>query len=169
MDSIILIDGLVDYKITLDPSVWIFDDQKIDLNADFFSAKDSGQAGKDDQEDYTKAISKYWEREIQEGAVFPKTLKTEKRFEKEKLITGTFGMSLRRFIQNASPKMGASQMIIETVSEKVAIPLDKGLDAILAFSKDGKPLKEDGPVHVYFSDGSNKNNPIKNVKKFIIE
>ena len=32
---------------------------------------------------------------------------------------------------------------------------------ILCFSNNGKPLKEDGPVHVYFGDGSNKQNPIK--------
>ena len=37
------------------------------------------------------------------------------------------------------------------------------------FSKDGKMLKEDGPVHLYFADGSNRDNPLKNVRAFRLE
>lgn len=35
MGNIIQIKGSVKYSITLDPSVWIFDDRKIDLNTYF--------------------------------------------------------------------------------------------------------------------------------------
>ena len=40
---------------------------------------------------------------------------------------------------------------------------------LLKFSHKGKPLREDGPVHVLKKDGSNINTPIKNVTAFRIE
>lgn len=168
MNSIILIEGNVKFNITLDPSVWIFDDEKIDLHT-YFDAPEKVEDDSNELEDYTKKISQFWDREIQEGAVFPKTLKTEKKFLKEKLITGTFGMPLRRFINNASPNEDASKLIIVTEHDSITIPLEKGYDAILGFSKDGKPLTEDGPAHFYFGDGTNKDHPITHLRKLMIE
>ena len=40
----------------------------------------------------------------------------------------------------------------------MTLPLETVKNAILGFSKEGKPLKEDGPVHLYFNDGSNQQN-----------
>lgn len=37
------------------------------------------------------------ERQIREGAVSPPTLKSEKKYEKEKLLDGTFGIKLEPF------------------------------------------------------------------------
>ena len=37
MENIILLSGKVKYSITLDPTVWIFDDRKVDLST-YFSA-----------------------------------------------------------------------------------------------------------------------------------
>lgn len=167
MNSIIFIEGKVDYNITLDPGVWIFDDEKVDLLT-YFGAPKNIEDTSQDLEDYTKKISKFWDREIQEGAVFPKTLKTEKKFLKEKLITGTFGIPLRRFLKNASPNQDATKLVIETEDDSITISLEQGYDAILAFSKDGKPITEDGPAHFYYGDGSNKDNPIKKLRKFIV-
>jgi hypothetical protein len=48
-------------------------------------------------------------------------------------------------------------------------PLETAYNLILGFSNNGKPLKEDGPIHIYFGDGSNQQSPIKNVKSFIIK
>ena len=42
-------------------------------------------------------------------------------------------------------------------------------DIILKYSIDGKPLREDGPIHVLFKDGSNIDNPIRNVVAINIE
>ncbi len=46
------------------------------------------------------------------------------------------------------------QVEIETVDTTITLPLETVNKAILGFSKEGKPLKEDGPVHLYFNDGS---------------
>ena len=165
MDNIIIINGNVKYPITLDPGVWIFDDRRIDLHTYFET--DNNQI--DELETYTKSISKHWDREITEGAIFPPTLKTEKKFEKEKLLTGTFGIQIKPFLRNAEPSEGAESFIIVTLDGEVCIPLQQAEELILGFSHNGKPLKEDGPVHVYYGDGRNKENPIKSIKAFRIE
>ena len=47
--------------------------------------------------------------------------------------------------------------------------LDKQRIFILKFSDKGKPILEDGPVHILFKDGSNIENPIRNVNAIRIE
>jgi hypothetical protein len=164
MDRIIPIKGKVKFSITLDPGVWIFDDRKVDLHTYF-----SGQTEKAEKEDEIQKISAYWDREIQEGAYFPPTLKTEKKFVKEKIITGTFGMPLAPFLNNAEVLDDATELMIVTDNGEFTIPLQQAYQLVLGFSKDGKPLKENGPVHVYFGDGSNQNTPITHVRELIIQ
>ncbi|MCH1623926.1 peptidyl-prolyl cis-trans isomerase [Fredinandcohnia quinoae] len=165
MSSIIMLEGNTKYKITLDPGVWIFDDRRIDLTTYF----ENGQIDKDELNEYTKAVSRQWDREIQEGAIFPPTLKSEKRFEKEKVLTGTFAIPFRDFLNNAEPNVNAESFVILLQESEITIPLETAYEAILGFSKDGKPLLEDGPVHFYFGDGTNKLEPIKNIIKFIVK
>ncbi|MFT9600809.1 peptidyl-prolyl cis-trans isomerase [Mesobacillus sp.] len=166
METIIPIKGKVKYKITLDPGVWIFDDRKVDLNTYFSEDQERGDA----LEEYTKSVSKHWDREIMEGAVYPPTLKTEVKFEKEKVLTGTFGIPFKPFLVNAEPEQTAKNVVIEYgENDQISLSLEEASGLILGFSKDGKPLKEDGPLHVYYQDGSNKENPIKNVTGFTIE
>lgn len=163
MDTILPIKGKVKFPITLDAGVWIFDDRKIDLNT-YFSEDNKEK----NEEEFTVA-SKHWDRVIKEGNVSPPTLKSERQFEKTKLLTGTFGISLKPFLENAKPEKDASTFVIETDSKDFSYPLENAYDLILAFSKEGKPLREDGPVHVLHPDGSNRNNPIKFVKGFRVE
>jgi hypothetical protein len=165
MENILSIEGNVKYKITLDPGVWIFDDRKVDLNTFFSSTAEH----EDELSAYTKNISAHWDREIREGAVFPPTLKTEKRFEKEKIINGSFGIPFKYFLKNSEPNEQASSCLIKTEHETIEVSLEKADTIILAFSHNGKPLNTDGPVHVYFNDGSNQLEPIKHVQKFIVE
>lgn len=165
MDNIILITGNVKYNITLDPGVWIFDDRKIDLNTYFEEEHEVSN----EMEAYTKSISKHWDREIIEGATYPPTLKSEIKFEKVKMLTGSFGIPLKPFLQNAEPNEDAQLLIIECLDTKVEIPLPAAFDLIMGFSDNGKPLKTDGPIHVYFGDGSNRHLPIKNVKSFSVK
>lgn len=165
MSTIMPIRGKVKYPITLDAGVWIFDDRRIDLNTYFTEKKDVAAA---DEEEYTIA-SKHWDRVIKEGAVSPPTLRSERQFEKVKVLTGSFGIALRPFLENAEPEPEASELVIETPSGEYTVPLYEAKDLILAFSKDGKPLREDGPVHILYSDGSNRENPIKNVKGFRVQ
>lgn len=165
MENIIILSGKVKYTITLDPTVWIFDDRKVDLTTYFSTSFEN----KNELEEYTKSVSKHWDREIMEGAVYPPTLKTEKKYEKEKVLTGSFGIPILPFLKNAELVEDAIALTIKTTASEYEITLDKAKDLILGFSDGGKPLSEDGPVHVYFGDGSNLLDPIKNVREFIIK
>lgn len=165
MENIIIISGKVKYTITLDPSVWIFDDRRIDLTTYFSTEKENT----DSLEDYTKAISKHWDREIMEGAIYPPTLKTEKKFEKEKVLTGSFGIPLKPFLLNSEPAGDAHTFVIHSRDGEYEFPLNEAFDLIMGFSNKGKPLSSDGPIHIYLDDGSNQGNPIKNVISFSIK
>lgn len=165
MESIIMITGKVNYQITLDAGVWIFDDRKVDLTSYFEQERET----KDDLEEYTKAVSKHWEREIREGAIYPPTLKTERTYEKQRILNGTFGIPLKPFLENAGIKDDAKEVqFITRENEAFSLSVKEALDVIVGFSKKGKPLTEDGPIHVYYGDGSNVKNPIKNIQKIVI-
>jgi hypothetical protein len=166
MESIIRIEGKVQFSITLDPGVWIFDDRRLDLDT-YFTEQISEEL--DELEAYTKAASKQWEREISEGAIQPPTLKTERRFKKEQLLTGSFGIKFAPFLQNAEPHEDASSIVFVSGEQEVEVAIDQAQDIIFGFSNKGKPLKEDGPVHVYFRDGSNQLSPIKRVNRIIVK
>lgn len=165
MENIIVLSGKVKFTITLEPTVWIFDDRKVDLTTYFSTTT----IPSNDLEEYTKSVSKHWDREITEGAIYPPTLKTEKKYEKEKVLTGSFGVPFHPFLKNAEPDETASSLIIKTATSEHEIPLEKAMNLVLGFSNAGKPLTEDGPVHVYFGDGSNQQNPIKHVREFIVK
>lgn len=164
MIEILFIDGKVRFPITIDPSVWIFDDRKVDLTTYFTEVKET----ESELETYTKEASKHWDREIREGALFPPVNKSVTRFEKEKIIKGTFGIPLKPFLQNAEMYEGAAHIEVHTESNVILLSLEEANEAILGFSKDGKPLKENGPVHLYFGDGSNVNAPIHSIHKFTV-
>lgn len=164
MSGIISIKGNVKYQITLDPSVWIFDDRRVDLDTYFDKSQTTKQ-----EEAYEKKLGKYWDREIQEGSVAPPTLRTERKYDREKLLTGSFGIPFEPFLNNSEPYDTSELLIIESTNGNITVPLQEGKNLILGFSKNGKPLREDGPVHVYFKDGSNQNNPIRNVTGFTVK
>ncbi len=166
MENIIPIKGKVKFNVTLDPGVWIFDDRRIDLNT-FFTEK---QLEKNELDEYTKNMSAHWSREIMEGATYPPTLKTEKKFEKTKILTGTFGIYLKHFLKNAEVNEGATTIVFETSTGKEHSFSLEQLDLLIfKYSQDGKPLREDGPVYVLLADGSNLENPIKHVQAVRVE
>lgn len=161
MENIIQIKGNVKFSITIDPGVWIFDDRKVDLTTYFLEDR---QDLDDELAQYKKDISKQWDREIKEGASIPPTL-PNRLFEKEKLLKGTFGIPFKPFLKNAEVGETATALIIKTNDAEVEIPIAEAYELVLGFSKDGKPLKENGPIHVYYGDGSNQNQPITNVRE----
>lgn len=166
MEFILPVKGAVNYKLTLDPSVWIFDDRRIDLDTYFRSSREEV----DEDLEYTKVTSAHWSREIMEGATFPPTLKSEKKFEKTKMLTGTYGIHLKHFIKNAEPLPEANELVFESEEGDVyTLPLTDVNKVILKFSHEGKPLKEDGPVHVLLDDGSNYDAPYKKVSAIRIQ
>jgi hypothetical protein len=166
MDFIVALNGKVNYPLTLDPGVWIFDERKEDLNT-LFDLKDSKDS---EQERYLKDVSAHWDRELQEGAIPPSEVeKRPKTTLKEKLLTGSFAISLSYFIYNAEPLPDAKIVVVQTKDGNVEISLSEAQSGYLGFSLNGKPLREDGPVHFYYGDGRNKNNPIKNITGFSIQ
>ncbi|CAM3088924.1 peptidyl-prolyl cis-trans isomerase [Filibacter tadaridae] len=166
METIIPIKGNVRHSITLDPTVWIFDDRRIDLD-EYFT---NGYVEKDPLEAYKKAMGKHWSREIMEGSTFPPTLKSEETFEDSKEITGTYGISLSHFLKIADPLENAQTLFIETTDgNSHPFPLSEAKEFIFKFCDEGKPVLEDGPVHVYFKDGSNIDKPIRNVTAIRID
>jgi len=163
MQGIIPIKGAVNFQITIDPSVWIFDDRKQTAEQVF-----SFTQTPDEMEEYTKEVSAHWDREIAEGAVFPPTLKSEKKYKKEELLSGTFFMPLAPFIRNAEPAVSAKAIQIISQGETHSFPLSSLEEMMLLFCVNGKPLKLDGPVHLYFKNKETNQQPIKYVESFII-
>ncbi|WJY28854.1 MULTISPECIES: hypothetical protein [Sporosarcina] len=159
METIIPITGNVKHTITIDPTVWIFDDRRIDLDTYFTTEQEEI----DEMEDYKERMGKHWSREIMEGATYPPTLKSEKKYEKQKMLTGTFGMIFEPFLKNAEPAPDAATMTFVTAQGDVDFPIEEAKNLIFQFSLKGKPIKEDGPVHILKKDGSNLDSPIKGV------
>lgn len=160
MESIIQIKGKVGYSITLDPSVWIFDDRKVDLDT-YFTAEHV-EVNADDT--YVEGASKFWSREIMEGASFPPTLKSEKKHDRQQMKIGTFGIVLKPFLENAEPTADASQIIfIDKENKEYTYSIEDAKKLLFQFSFEGKILSEDGPVYILNPDGSNFAAPIKNI------
>lgn len=160
MSSIIPIKGAVTYQLTLDPTVWIFDDRRIDLTTYFTAEKKNENA----EEKYLRDVGAHWSREIMEGAVFPPTLKTERKFDRKGMMTGTFGMNIAPFLENAEITSDATEVVFECANgEEHAFPIEVAKTHIFKFSEDGKPLANGDLVHLLFDDGSNVDNPITGV------
>ncbi|WP_078430626.1 hypothetical protein [Alkalihalobacterium alkalinitrilicum] len=164
MEFVVFINGKVNHPLTIDPSVWIFDERKVDLNTYF----DLPREEEDELTKYTKAISKQWDKEITEGSEPPKqTNDNVIKYKRQELENGTFGIPFLPFINNAQLYDDVSELIVETQDgKKENFSLEMAKQFILKFSHIGKPLKADGPVHILFGDGSNQEKPIKNVKQF---
>ena len=160
MTSIIPIKGAVAFQITIDPTVWIFDDRRIDLKTYFVEEK----LADDSEEKYLRDVGAHWSREIMEGAVYPPTLKTERKFDRKGMMTGTFGMVLEPFFKNAEIKPEATTVVFECANgEEHSFKIEEAKTFIFKFSEDGKPLQQEGPVHLLFGDGSNVENPITQI------
>lgn len=168
MEFIIQIKGDVKFGLTLDPTVWIFDDRKLDLTKYFTEERIS----RDEMEEYKRGMGEHWSREIMEGATVPPTLNSEKKYkkkEKQEMLTGTFGILFRPFIENAEPNPAAETVVFETLNGEYSFPMEAAKELVFKFSHEGQPLREDGPVHVLLPDGSNLDSPITNVSAIRVE
>ncbi|HET7629545.1 MAG TPA: peptidyl-prolyl cis-trans isomerase [Bacillales bacterium] len=140
MPDIIFIKGNVDYTITLDPGAWLFDDRKFNLD------------------DYFRKPHKLGEP--------PKAYKKRDLMQEEGL---SLAVPLKPYLDNAAPKADAADVIIETANgENHELSLAEAENGILAFTKDGTFLNDDGPAHFYHGDGSNQDHPIKQIKQLIV-
>ncbi|SDY77640.1 hypothetical protein SAMN05421736_103274 [Evansella caseinilytica] len=160
---ILTINGSVKYTITIDPGVWIFDERKVDLDT-YFSQE---RVNTEDLE--VEKLAKAWSLHRQEGAA---ALTNGNRFtgSKKELTEKSFGIPLYPFINNAAPLEVAATVVFKRKNgEDFRCSLDEAKQAILGFSHKGKPLLEDGPVHFYFGNGTNKDRPVKNIIDIVVE
>lgn len=162
MSDVILIKGAVTYSITLDPSVWIFDERKIDLHS-FIDLDEEEQAS---EFAYLKGAGAHWDRELLEGAT-PPTAKTSLP-EMRKALEGDFGIRLSFFLDNAKVSPEAKTLRIHRENhESVDFPVDQARKAIMQFCKDGKPIRENGPVLFYLPEQlKNGGQPIDSIVIF---
>ncbi len=162
MSDVIVMKGAIQYKITLDPSVWIFDERKIDL------ATFTGEltANESDQQAYIKGTGAQWDKEMAEGAQLPSASNSMMRA--RKALEGDYAMPLAPFIKNAEPHSGVSHVRIHRANgDSVTVSLADANQAILQFSKDGKPLRDRGPAYLYLPDTwKQKQAPIDQITAF---
>jgi len=159
MAEIIQLKGNVQYQITLDPGVWIFDDRKKRID-EFFEKKDHD----DELLTYQKQVGKQWDRELKEGAAIP-TEKSEKAFVYKKDISGDWGIPFAPFLNNSNPGENVTKVIFHIEDgNTVEIDWKEALEGILWFAVDGKPIRENGPIYFLYGDGRNRMSPIKGIK-----
>lgn len=161
MNDVFLITGDVTHPLTIDPSVWIFDDRKLELDRIFTTEIES----EDENEKYTKSVSKHWDREIVEGAKVDNS--KPYAIEKKQWLEGSYAMPFYYFIDHSRPLNRNRDVTIETDNATLTYPFKTVYDSYLAFSINGKRIIEGGPVHLYFKDGSNKNTPITSIVKIV--
>lgn len=164
---IIQIKGKVKFPITLDPSVWIFDDRKIILEEAFSNGPKNEQPEEDPIEKQDRILNQ--ELYTPEKSYKPPVNKSLAKFRKDQVLENSYVMPIADFVKNAEIEEGASRAILKTNGDDIVISTEQLESAYLHFSDRGKPLKDDGPVHLYFGDSSNKDNPIKGVKEIIID
>ncbi|GER68426.1 hypothetical protein BpJC7_21240 [Weizmannia acidilactici] len=162
---IMQITGKVKFPITLDIGTWIFDDRKVDLDTYF----DEDKKESDPEEEYLKRAGKHFDKEMAEGVSPQAAVKEKPKFKRQHLKTGSFGIFIDLFLKNAEPLEDAKKIVFETKNGPAAFPLAQAEHLIAAFSHKGKALKEDGPLHILFDDGSNRENPIKYVTGIRVE
>lgn len=164
-EFVFFISGKVKKPLTIDPTVWIFDERKIDIQS-FFETTIQLEDD-NDLANYTQKISKQFDKEMLEGSEPPNPNRDSNRikYDRQELINGSFGMPLRSFIRNAAPYDDAQSILVETTeNQHVTLPIEKADYLVAAFSDHGQPLKEDGPVHLYVADGTTRT-AIKRVKQ----
>lgn len=160
---IISITGNVNYHITLDPTVWIFDDRKIlfenAFNNDMSSAPTQSEADKTEQR---------WGREVYQEKVKPPVHQTMKRFDKKEILSSSYVIPIIDFLNNAEIKKDATSVALITDLGEKSISIQELENSFLLFAIEGKPIKDHGPVQLYFKDGSNRDNPIKGIQEIRI-
>ncbi|WP_068672511.1 hypothetical protein [Oceanobacillus sp. Castelsardo] len=163
---IVPIIGNVTYSITLDPTVWIFDERKILLDKAFTKNIKS-----DEDFSKTKKLAERYNREVfQSNAKVPPVNKGLTKKEGEEILKNSYVMPLYDFIKNAEIKDSAKSatFLSGDNQELITIDINQLLNGYFLFAINGKPIKEDGPVHFFYGDGINKNDPIKNINKIKI-
>ncbi|MCG5103612.1 hypothetical protein [Oceanobacillus alkalisoli] len=158
---IIPLKGNVKFPITLDPTVWIFDDRRIKFAEAF-----SGEHHAREEQEHPFSSEERFNREVVQATNDNKPIS---RKDADEILKSTYVIPFKPFYQNAEVNDGATNAtIVQADGNEVSLGLEELANSYLLFSFEGKPLKDDGPVHIYFNDGTNKDDPIKGVNEIII-
>ncbi|MEI3596997.1 MULTISPECIES: hypothetical protein [unclassified Oceanobacillus] len=158
---IIPIKGNVKFPITLDPSVWIFDDRRIKFDEAFSDRHDTRE-----EQEHTFSSEERFNREVVQATNDNKPIP---RKDADEILKSTYVIPFKPFFENAGANEEATgATIVQADGNEITLDLEELANSYFLFSFEGKPLKEDGPVHIYFSDGTNKDDPIKGVTEIII-
>lgn len=161
---IVQVKGKINYPITLDPSVWIFDDRKIMLEDAF-----TGENKEKEEEDAIKKAAELFNQEIySQKSIKPPVNKSLSREEQKKALVHSFVMPIKDFIETAEIRPDAKQVVLKTDGDDIGISIEQLTSAYFLFAIDGKPVRDSGPVHLFFGDGSNAQDPIKGIKEIIL-
>lgn len=162
---IIRITGKVKFPITLDASVWIFDERKL-LFEEAFSQKKTKQSNKNNTslKEAGERLSRAYREDPRTRHINPGMNKEER----EAALKNSYLMPIKQFIKNAQPEERARKATLVTKEGKVEIQLEELENSLLFFADKGKPLANKGPVHLYFKDGSNRDQPIKGINEISI-
>src|SRR5699024_137918 len=115
---IIQINGKVTYPITVDPSVWIFDDRKSRLD-EAFTTKDKRKK-KEPAEKAAELINQelYYRKSIK-----PPVNKSLSREEQKKALIYSYVMPFKDFMNNAELKNDAVRAILTTNDDNVVLSI----------------------------------------------
>jgi len=147
MSDVIVVKGAVSFPITLDPTVWVFDDRKFDLRE---YVEENGTT-EQNQSKYLQGTGSQWDKELREGAQPPSERKS--LAQERKVLEGDYGIRLDPFITIAEPLPQATHVRLHREgAEPVELPISDARRAILQFAKDGKPIRENGPAYFYLPE-----------------
>src|SRR5699024_5879493 len=143
---IIQLKGQVELPITLDPTVWIMDDRKVILEDAIKERVERTEVNTAQKADELCNKELYAEKSIKPPA--NKNLNSEER---EKALKHSFVMPIKDFLDTAKidATATAARLLIPGDDDCV-ITIDQLYNASLLFAIDGKPIRENGPVHLFF-------------------
>ncbi|MCK9906467.1 hypothetical protein MXD63_41565, partial [Frankia sp. Cpl3] len=100
---------------------------------------------------YLKGTGAQWDKEMAEGAAPPS--ERISLVEERKALVGDYAMRLSPFIETAKPQPEVTHVRIHREqAESVTLTLAEAKRALLQFSRNGKPIRENGPVLFYLPE-----------------
>src|SRR5699024_9547190 len=105
-----------------------------------------------------------------QNSIKPPVDKSLIREDRENTLKHTFVMPIKAFLDTQKIDATApAAILLIPGDDDCIITVDQLYNASLLFAIDGKPIRENGPVHLYFGDSSNQDSPIKGIKQIAIE
>ncbi len=156
------ITGNVRYTITIDPTIWIFDDRKILLH-DLLTGHMIKQQDKNEE-----TLNKQWDQATYQQKIQPPINKSIGAYEDKQDLTDSYVMPIKQFIEYAEVNKDTDDVLLATVDGDMRIPLVDLYNSHMLFAVNGKPIQDKGPVHLYLKDVNEQIKIIKGVKRIFM-